>query len=218
VKPEEQLPLDFGGKAPALPAKPLFAAALDGLRREAMACRRCGLRDGCRGVVFGEGDPSARLMLVGEGPGQMEDETGRPFVGAAGQLLERILEAIDLRRDQVYIANIVKCRPPGNRAPTPHERDACRPWLERQIADIGPDIIVSLGASAARVLLGGGPEPEIRITRLRGTWHTFGSTRVMPTFHPAALLRDPSKKRLVWEDFKKVRELLATGRGPTGSP
>ena len=202
------------------PAKPRTADALARLKEEALACQKCGLREGCKGVVFGEGDPAAGLLLVGEGPGQVEDETGRPFVGAAGNLLDRILEAVGLRREEVYIANVVKCRPPQNRVPMPEERAACRPWLDRQIELIDPDVIICLGASAAQVLLG----EDLRITQARGRWFEYTLTpttgtgegeervrhiKVMPTFHPAAILRDPSKRRPVWEDFKLVKAALA---------
>lgn len=185
---------------------PLFArnpvAQLEELAEEARACRRCGLRSGCRGVVFGEGDAGAAIMFVGEGPGATEDEMGRPFVGPAGQLLDRILAAAGFHRSDVYITNTVLCRPPGNRAPHPDEAAACREWFERRLAVIQPSIIVCLGASAAQALLGN----ELRITRDRGRWHDYRGIKAMPTFHPAALLRDPAKKRDVWEDIKAVRD------------
>lgn len=221
-----QMALDFGKPEGATKEG---AASLEQLREEALQCHGCGLRDGCKGVVFGEGDPHARLLLIGEGPGQVEDDTGRPFVGAAGQLLDRILEAVGLRRDEVYIANVVKCRPPGNRIPTPAERAACRPWLDRQIALIAPAVIVCLGASSAQVMLG----DDLRITQARGRWFDYdgghddhggsgaaGATglnvkgiKVMPTFHPAAILRDPSKRRPVWEDFKRIKAALTAAAG-----
>ena len=174
---------------------------LDELARIAAGCRRCGLRDGCRGVVFGEGDPAARLMLVGEGPGATEDELGRPFVGRAGQLLDRILAAIGFRREQVYITNAVKCRPPNNRTPTEAEIRTCLPYLYAQIRLINPAIIVCLGSTAVRALI----HPQARITRIRGIWQERWGLPIMPTYHPAAVLRDPAKKRPVWEDFKAVR-------------
>lgn len=169
----------------------------------ALGCRRCNLRAGCRGVVFGEGNPSARLMLVGEGPGAREDELGRPFVGPAGQLLDRILAAVGFRREEVYITNTVMCRPPGNRTPAWEEIEACRPWLQRKIELIRPALLVALGRPAAQFFLG----RDASITQVRGRWHTWGPAKVpvLPTYHPAALLRDPSKKRVVWEDFKEVR-------------
>jgi len=177
------------------------AAALAELAAAARECRRCGLRDGCRGVVFGEGDPRADLILVGEGPGAVEDELGRPFVGPAGQLLDKIIASVGFRREEVYITNTVLCRPPGNRSPLPEEVAACRVWLDERLAVMDPKIIVCLGASAAQALIGS----DLRITRDRGRWYRRGGARVMPTFHPAALLRDPSKKRDVWEDMKAVR-------------
>ncbi|MBM7866130.1 uracil-DNA glycosylase [Heliobacterium gestii] len=163
-------------------------------------CRLCPLRDGCQQVVFGEGNPEARLMLVGEGPGAEEDRLGRPFVGAAGQLLDRILSAGKFPRPEVYIANVVKCRPPGNRLPLPHEVRACRVHLERQIEIINPQIIICLGALATQTLI----DPNARITRDRGKWARKDGRLLMPTFHPAALLRDPAKKRPVWEDIQMV--------------
>ncbi|MCL6449991.1 MAG: uracil-DNA glycosylase [Acetobacteraceae bacterium] len=174
---------------------------LAGLAARAAECARCGLRSGCRGVVFGEGPADARLMLVGEGPGAAEDELGRPFVGPAGQLLDRILAAAGLPRERVYITNVVKCRPPQNRLPTPVEVEACRPWLLQQIGLVRPVVLVCLGALACQALL----DPGARITRIRGLWQERDGMLVMPTYHPAAVLRDPNKKRPVWEDFKKVR-------------
>ncbi|MDD2554561.1 MAG: uracil-DNA glycosylase [Desulfotomaculaceae bacterium] len=170
----------------------------------ALACARCSLRAGCAGVVFGEGNPGARLMLIGEGPGADEDLQGRPFVGKAGQLLDQILGAINLDRfTHTYIANVVKCRPPGNRAPKPEEAGQCLPWLFRQIELVSPDLIVLLGSTALQNLI----DPEVRITKMRGQWLVSKSgIKIMPTYHPAALLRDMSKKRPVWEDFQKVRE------------
>ncbi len=167
-------------------------------------CARCALRDGCSRVVFGEGNPNARLMLIGEGPGADEDRLGRPFVGRAGQLLDKILEAISLERSaHTYIANVVKCRPPGNRAPRPEEAQACLPWLYRQIELVSPGIIVLLGNSALRNLV----DPDASITPMRGQWLVSKSgIKIMPTFHPSALLRDSGKKRPVWEDFQKVRD------------
>ncbi len=172
------------------------------LEEECSRCSRCPLRQGCRQVVFGGGDPASRLLLVGEGPGAEEDRLGKPFVGAAGQLLNRILEAVQISRDEVFITNIVKCRPPYNRAPNPAEIAACLPYLEQQIALLDPLVIVCMGAVAAKVLIGG----ALSITRLRGQWQEKGGRLMMPTFHPAALLRDPGKKRPVWEDFQQVAE------------
>lgn len=174
---------------------------LEELARIAAGCRRCALRDGCRQVVFGEGNPRAVVMLVGEGPGQTEDELGRPFVGKAGQLLDRILDAAGFRREDVYITNTVKCRPPGNRVPTEAEVKTCIPYLYAQIRLIRPELIVCLGSTALRALV----SPALRITQARGRWYEKWGVRVMGTYHPAALLRDPDKKRPAWEDFKELR-------------
>ena len=177
------------------------------LKGMALECRRCGLREGCKGVVFGEGDPAARLMLIGEGPGADEDLLGRPFVGKAGVLLDKILAAVGMERfTDAYIANVVKCRPPGNRAPRPEEAENCLPWLYRQMELISPKVIVLLGATALQNLI----EPKAKITQMRGKWLTSKSgIKIMPTYHPAALLRDASKKRPVWEDFQQIRDELA---------
>lgn len=188
---------------------------LEELKKSVAACQKCGLAAGRTNVVFGEGNPFALLMLIGEGPGADEDRLGRPFVGAAGQLLDRILSACGITREEVYIANIVKCRPPGNRVPLKEEAEACLPYLRRQIELIRPRLIVLLGSTALHYLIGGGTG----ITKMRGQWlgPIFGA-RVMPTYHPAALLRDPSKKRPVWEDFQKVRDAyfaLKKGAGPS---
>lgn len=177
---------------------------LEELRAEMGDCRKCGLAATRQNIVFGEGNPQARLMFIGEGPGAEEDRQGRPFVGAAGQLLDRIFQAAGWTRDDVYIGNIVKCRPPGNRVPSREEAAACMPWLSKQIALIQPRIIVLLGATALKFLI----DPQAGITAYRGRWIERGNVRIMPTFHPAALLRDPSKKRPVWEDIKVVRDAL----------
>ena len=179
------------------------------LERVVQGCTRCGLRAGCRGVVFGDGNPRARLMLIGEGPGADEDRLGRPFVGRAGQLLDRILAACGFNRQRhVYIANIVKCRPPGNRTPTPDERAACLPNLRAQMRLVNPVIVVLLGSTALQALI----DPAARITRARGRWIHKDGIWYMPTYHPAALLRNPSLKRECWHDFKlvidKYRELV----------
>ncbi|MBX6350850.1 MAG: uracil-DNA glycosylase, partial [Clostridia bacterium] len=198
-----------GGPSPdAFRAQLAGFADLTALADFAAGCRRCGLRAGCRGVVFGEGDPKARLFVVGEGPGAREDELGRPFVGRAGELLDRILAAAGFRREEVYITNVVMCRPPGNRTPEPAEVEACRPYLERKIELVDPQVIVALGATAARALIG----PHARITAVRGRWHDYRGRPVMPTFHPALLLRDPSRKREVWQDFQAVRDAVRGAR------
>ena len=169
------------------------------------ACERCKLHTlGRRQVVFGVGNPGADLMFVGEAPGADEDIQGEPFVGKAGQLLTKIIEAIGLTRDQVYIANVIKCRPPGNRNPEPDEVAQCEPFLFRQIDAIRPKVIVALGKFAAQCLL----RSETPITRLRGREFIYRGAVLIPTFHPAYLLRNPSSKREVWEDMKRVRALL----------
>jgi len=173
-------------------------------------CSRCKLHTlGRRQVVFGAGNPGAGLMFVGEAPGADEDVQGVPFVGKAGQLLTKIIEAIGLTRDDVYIANVIKCRPPGNRNPEPDEVEQCEPFLFRQIDAIRPKVIVALGKFAAQSLL----RTEEPISKLRGREFPFRDAILMPTFHPAYLLRNPSSKREVWEDMKRVREILAARAG-----
>ena len=208
-KQQTIIDLLYGEKTdPAPEIKPEAAskAALDPLRElgqlkeEALACRRCQLREGCSQVVFGDGKPDAGLMMVGEGPGADEDRIGVPFVGRAGQLLDRILEAAKIDRRTIFITNVVKCRPPGNRLPLQPEVDACLPYLHRQIELINPDIIVCLGSLATKTLV----NKNAAITRDRGKWHEIEGRKVIATFHPAALLRDPSRKKDVWEDFKEI--------------
>ncbi|MBZ4688345.1 MAG: uracil-DNA glycosylase [Clostridia bacterium] len=183
-------------------SKPTAEELLQELKEYCLKCNKCPLREGCKQVVFGEGNPEADIMLIGEGPGAREDELGMPFVGAAGQLLDKILAAIDLKREEVYIANVVKCRPPGNRVPTRKEAAVCKPYLEAQVAIIQPKIVVCMGASAARYFL----DYQGGITSIRGRWIEKDGLMVMPTFHPAALLRDASKKKPAWLDFQKVQE------------
>ncbi len=168
-----------------------------------LGCQRCELRHGAKGVVFGEGNPEAEIMFVGEGPGAREDELGRPFVGTAGELLDRILSSAELSREIVYIGNVIKCRPPSNRTPSKEEIETCYPLLEKQIQLINPAILVCLGSVAAKTLI----KPNFAITKERGTWYKKDERMIMPTFHPAALLRDPTKKRPVWEDIKQVVKL-----------
>jgi DNA polymerase len=168
-------------------------------------CSRCKLHAlGRRQIVFGVGNPDADLMFVGEAPGGDEDIQGIPFVGRAGQLLTKIIEAIGLSRDDVYIANVIKCRPPGNRNPEPDEVETCQPFLFRQIDSVSPRVIVALGTFAAKTLL----QTQDPISRLRGRTYHFRGAKLVPTFHPAFLLRSPERKRDVWEDMKKVRALL----------
>lgn len=164
------------------------------------ACDLCRLANGRTQVVFGTGDPRARLMFIGEGPGRDEDLKGEPFVGRAGELLTDIIKAMKLRREQVYIANAVKCRPPENRNPEPDELDACRPYLLRQIDLIRPEVIVTLGRFGLQTLF----ERPIAISSVRGQWMEWRDIRVMPTYHPAYLLRNPAAKKDVWSDMKKV--------------
>jgi DNA polymerase len=174
---------------------------LAAVREELGDCTRCKLHKGRQNIVFGEGNPNAALVFVGEGPGKEEDEQGRPFVGAAGQLLtDIIVKGMRLNREDVYICNIVKCRPPNNRNPEPDEIMACEPFLIKQLQAINPKIIIGLGNVAVKTLL----NTKEGITSLRGTWKTYQGIPLMPTFHPAYLLRTPSDKRLVWDDIKKV--------------
>jgi DNA polymerase len=171
-------------------------------------CSRCKLHTlGRKQVVFGVGNPNADLMFVGEAPGADEDIQGEPFVGRAGQLLTKIIEAIDLKREDVYIANVIKCRPPGNRNPEPDEVEQCEPFLFRQIDVIRPKVIVALGKFAAQCLL----KTDAPITRIRGREFSYRDAVLIPTYHPAYLLRNPSAKRDVWEDMKKVRAILSQG-------
>jgi len=180
---------------------------LEDIRRDLGECQRCKLWSTRTNIVFGEGNPKAELMFIGEGPGADEDASGRPFVGRAGQLLTKMIEAIDLKREDVYIANVVKSRPPGNRAPEADEVKACIPFLFRQIATIHPKLIVALGNPAMQALL----DTKIGITKMRGEFQPYQRIPgiwVMPTFHPAYLLRSPDKKREAWEDLKKIRSFL----------
>jgi len=188
---------------------------LEAIREELGECTRCLLHQTRRTIVFGEGNPRARLMFVGEGPGADEDRQGRPFVGKAGQLLTRMIEAMHLDRAEVYIANVVKCRPPGNRNPLREEMDVCFPFLEAQIAAIGPQVIVALGKIAASALLGSN-EP---ISRLRGRFHDRRGVPVMPTYHPSFLLRNETDRRYkgeAWGDLQQVMTLLGIERRGTG--
>jgi uracil-DNA glycosylase family 4 len=180
------------------------------IRSELGDCRRCKLHRGRRTLVFGEGNENAELMLIGEGPGYDEDIQGRPFVGRAGQLLTKILQSIGVQREEAYIANIIKCRPPQNRNPEPDEIRSCHPFLLKQIQAIRPRIICALGTFAAQTLL----RTDSRITALRGkvcdfSGAGFSGIRIIPTYHPAYLLRNPEKKREVWEDMKQIAQILS---------
>jgi DNA polymerase len=181
------------------------AGTLEDLRADIGDCQRCKLAPGRTHLVFGVGNPKARVVFVGEGPGADEDRVGEPFVGRAGQLLTEIItKGMRLRREDVYICNVIKCRPPGNRNPEPDEVASCEPFLVRQLAIIGPEAIVALGKFAAQTLL----RSKTPITQLRGRWFDYHGTMLMPTFHPAYLLRNPGDKRLVWEDIQKVMRVL----------
>jgi DNA polymerase len=179
-----------------------LAETLDTIQVDLGACQRCKLHKGRKHIVFGAGNPRAKLTFVGEGPGYEEDIQGEPFVGKAGQLLTRILRAIGLTREDVYICNIIKCRPPGNRNPEPDEIAACIPFLRRQLRAIGPGLICALGTFAAQTLLA----TKTPISRLRGNFYTYEGIRILPTYHPAFLLRNPAKKADVWEDMQKLQE------------
>jgi uracil-DNA glycosylase family 4 len=197
-------PLSFDALAP-LPAQIIpaasRAAALEAVRAEIGDCTRCPLAyAGRHTIVFGDGDPNARLMFVGEGPGADEDATGLPFVGKAGQLLNNMIGAMGLRREEVYIANIVKCRPQGNRTPEFIEATTCSQFLLKQIDIVRPEVIVALGATAATYLLG----VRQSLASLRGTWHTARNAKVAVTYHPAFLLRDPRQKAEAWKDLQRV--------------
>ena len=182
-------------------AAALKANNLEELRAAIGDCRRCKLCSGRTNLVFGVGNPNADLMFIGEGPGRDEDLQGEPFVGRAGQLLTDIItKGMGMKREDVYIANVVKCRPPENRNPEPDEVAACEPFLKKQIDLVRPRIIVALGKFAVQTLL----QSKVPITKLRGQWHSYHSIKLMPTFHPAYLLRNPADKKLVWEDIKKV--------------
>jgi uracil-DNA glycosylase family 4 len=187
------------------PAGPVELQAIEPMVEIGPACTRCKLHTmGRRQVVFGVGNPNADLMFVGEAPGADEDMQGEPFVGRAGQLLTKIIEAIGMTREDVYIANVIKCRPPQNRNPEPDEVEQCEPFLFRQIETIKPKVIVALGKFAAQSLL----KTSDPITRIRGREYKYRDAILMPTYHPAYLLRNPSSKREVWEDMKRVRAIL----------
>lgn len=195
------------------PAEPLPASELEGLspadalarvREHLGECKRCRLARDRKNIVFGEGDPAAPLMFIGEAPGREEDLKGLPFVGAAGQLLARMIVAMGVTREEVYIGNIIKCRPPHNRDPAPDEIAQCEPFLRQQIDVIKPGVIVALGTHAARTLL----RTDEGITRLRGRWTEYHGRPLMPTFHPAYLLRNMAKKREAWSDLQQVMKKM----------
>lgn len=190
----------------------MITSELEQLRKEVENCSLCPLHLSRTKVVFGDGNPQAKIFLIGEGPGYEEDKSGKAFVGRSGQLLDKILSACNFSREKhVYIGNIVKCRPPDNRTPTTAEQATCLPYLEKQIGLISPPIIVCLGATALQALLG----KNLKITKERGNWQIWLNKFVMPTYHPSALLRNPNLKKDAWEDFKKIvlkyRELADPG-------
>ena len=198
----------FGELAPAPVKLTRSNETFEQIHAEIGDCTRCPLHQERTHVVHTEGNRKARLMFVGEAPGADEDAQARPFVGRAGQLLTKIIEAIGLKREEVLIGNVNRCRPPGNRAPTAEEASMCKPYLLREISVVQPEVIVVLGNTAMKNLL----DTREGITRLRGTFQDYKGIKVMPTFHPAYLLRDPSKKRETWEDLKKVRDYLDSRR------
>jgi len=204
--PVENIPRTslFGDLAPAPAKLAPSTETFEQIHSEIGDCTRCPLHQERTHVVHTEGNRKARLMFVGEAPGADEDAQARPFVGRAGQLLTKIIEAIGMKREDVLIGNVNRCRPPGNRAPTAEEASMCKPFLLREIAVVQPEVIVVLGNTAMRNLL----DTREGITKLRGSFQDYKGIKVMPTFHPAYLLRDPSKKRETWEDLKKVRDYL----------
>jgi uracil-DNA glycosylase len=200
---------------PPVPSLSLFEAppaprsgpeTLEQIREDLGDCHRCELADGRKTIVFGEGNPRAELVFVGEGPGADEDEQGRPFVGRAGQLLNRMIQAIGMKREAVYICNVVKCRPPGNRTPEKDEIETCSPFLFRQLEAIKPRLICCLGAPAVRTVLG----LKEGIMKIRGRLYDFGDAKVLATVHPAYILRNPREEKILREDFEKIRKLLKT--------
>jgi uracil-DNA glycosylase len=200
--PQDMMPVAKSGDAlPVIPDKP---SALNSIRADIGDCTRCRLHSGRTKLVFGVGNPNAELMFVGEGPGADEDAQGEPFVGRAGQLLNNMITAMGLKREDVYIANVVKCRPPGNRTPEQDECDTCSPFLLRQIEVIQPKVIVALGAVAAKNLLA----LNDSMANLRGRWYDFRGARLAVTYHPAYLLRDPRQKKEAWKDLQMVMKYL----------
>jgi len=199
---------------PVSEGKEEMVPSLEEVQKEVGDCRRCKLHRTRRTLVFGEGNKKAILMIIGEGPGYEEDVQGRPFVGKAGQLLTKILQSIHLQREEVYIANIIKCRPPQNRNPEPDEIQTCYPFLLRQIHAIQPQIICALGTFAAQTLL----KTDAKITTLRGKFYDFSGIKILPTYHPAYLLRNPERKREVWEDMKQISKWMTDHVGIPARP
>jgi uracil-DNA glycosylase family 4 len=217
------MPVDFVSEPPAVPAGlvarslSLFEASppprrgresLAGIRQDLGDCHRCRLAEGRKMIVFGEGNPHAALAFVGEGPGADEDAQGLPFVGRAGKLLDRMIQHIGMKREEVYICNVVKCRPPGNRTPLPDEIEICSPFLFRQLEAIRPRLICCLGAPAVKTVLG----VKEGITKIRGRFYDFGAAKALATVHPAYILRNPREEKLLREDFEKIRDFLAAPR------
>lgn len=176
----------------------------DEFKEKALKCERCNLRNTCTQVVMGEGSLDHKIMFIGEGPGASEDKKGRPFVGRAGQLLDKILDSVNIKRNNIYITNIVKCRPPENRNPNNDEMKACSPILKTEIKYINPKVIVPLGSVASQYLI----DSSIKITKDRGNWYNKGELYFLPTFHPAYLLRNANMKKPVWKDFKKIKKAV----------
>jgi uracil-DNA glycosylase family 4 len=189
---------------PAVESESMKLQTLQSLETGLAGCTRCKLHKGRTNIVFGTGDAQARLVFVGEAPGEDEDLQGEPFIGRAGQLLTKMIEAMGLSRGQVYICNTVKCRPPNNRNPEPDELETCEPFLKGQLAAVKPEVIVTLGKFAAQALL----REDTPISRLRGQWKEYEGIPLMPTFHPAYLLRSPGEKGKVWDDLKQVMKKL----------
>ena len=196
------LPARMDGAATEQPPRPSSPSGLEEIRQSIGECRRCKLWKHRKSIVFGSGNEKASLVFVGEGPGAEEDEAGEPFVGRAGQLLTRIIESIGLKREQVYICNIIKCRPPQNRNPQADEIEACEPFLATQLKVISPRLICALGTFAAQTLL----RSSSPISALRGRFHAYQGIPLLPTFHPAYLLRNPVEKKKVWEDMKMLKQ------------
>lgn len=201
---QEKKPESFFEEQPAF----MTTDSLDSLHKMISGCTKCVLAKSRNQFVFGEGNPEADVMIIGEGPGAEEDKTGRPFVGRAGKLLTDILKAIEFEREEVYIANIVKCRPPGNRTPMTEEMNECLPYLNKQIELIKPKFILCLGLTAAKGLL----KLQLSLTKMRGQVYEYGSAKLMVTYHPAALLRNPNWKRGCWEDVQLFRKLYDESR------
>ena len=208
VAQDADIPLKSTEVPEAVPAA--MKATLQDVRTDLGDCRRCSLNKTRKTLVFGEGNPRAEVVFVGEAPGADEDQQGRPFVGRAGQLLTKIIEAMGLAREGVYICNILKCRPPGNRNPLPEEIRVCEPFLLRQLEAIGPKVICALGTFAAHTLL----KNEVPITVLRGRFHDYHGIPLMPTYHPAYLLRNPAAKKQVWEDVQQIMKRLKDSEEP----